>query len=257
VELIDAALGPNADTYVKAAPELRRRFAVDPLAADRLVSVGGSYAFGIRIDGVDGAPLGLAIARSGAAEREQGDLFFTDGSYAVAPEPLLDAGLKLGAYGAFGPDEAILTISKTARAALLGRGDRLTEEPVYRAAADCLGDVAAARMVPDRLLLSTELGVDLVAVGAGTGRDTLCLLGGEAERANEISATLERSLDPAARDPVTDEPLAGSIRASEVRRSSYEGVEIVRASLTPPAAEAPGFLFGAISRGSLVRMVGG
>jgi hypothetical protein len=256
-ELIDAALGPNADTYVKAAPELRRRFGIDPLAADRLVSVGGSYAFGIRIDGVDGAPLGLAIARSGARERAQGDLFLTDGTYAVAPDPLIDAGLKLGAYGAFGPDEAILTISRTSRAALLGRGDRLTEEPIYRAAADCLGDVAAVRMVPDRLLLSTELGVDLVAVGAGEGRDVLCLLGGDAARANEIAAALERSLDPAARDPVTGEPLIGSIRTTDVSRSSYDGVEVVRAALTPSAGEPPGFLFGTISRGSLVRMVGG
>src|ERR687888_17339 len=87
----------------EASPAVRTR----PLSAQRLVSVGGSYAFGLRLDAISGG----------------------------------------------------------ARASLLGRGGRLLGQPVYRAAAHCLGDVIAARVIPDKLLLSTELGVGLVAVG--------------------------------------------------------------------------------------------
>ena len=54
---MDLALGPNAGTVVEAAPRLRERFGLDPLAAERLVAIGGSYAFGLRIDGVDGGEL--------------------------------------------------------------------------------------------------------------------------------------------------------------------------------------------------------
>src|SRR5436189_3650157 len=57
-ELIGGALGPNARSVIEEAPRLRRRFGFDPLTAERLVSVGGSYAFGLRLDGLDGRQLG-------------------------------------------------------------------------------------------------------------------------------------------------------------------------------------------------------
>jgi len=47
--LMATALGPNAETAVEQAATLRRHFGFDPLAAERLVSIGGSYAFGLRL----------------------------------------------------------------------------------------------------------------------------------------------------------------------------------------------------------------
>jgi hypothetical protein len=41
----------------------------------------------------------------------------------------------------------------------------------------------------------------------------------------------------------------------EVGSSSYEGVEVVRTELTPVGG--PGFLFGAIARGSLLQLING
>jgi hypothetical protein len=258
--LIADALGPNAGSVIEVAPLLRRRFGFDPLSAKRLVSVGGSYAFGLRLDGVDGRRLGRVLTRASGRVRQAGQLELVNvGDWAVVPEPLLRAGVRgLGARDALGRALTVLAISARARAALLGRGDRLLEQPIYRAAADCLGDVVAARMIPDRLLLSTELGVDLVALGVdGNGGEVLCVLGGTAERAGEVAAALETSLASDAKEPRTGESMADLVSAVDVSSAPYEGVEVVRAELTVAAGQPPGFLFGAVSRGSLVELING
>jgi hypothetical protein len=257
--LMAAALGPNAESVIEAAPELRRRFGFDPLSARRLLSVGGSYAFGLRLEGVDGAGLRDALTRAGGSVRESGEVQLEDaGDYAEVPEPLLRSGvLGLGARDAFSGSLTVLAISELDRDRLLGRGDRLIDQPIYRAAADCLGDVFAARMIPDKLLLSTELGVDLVAVGIAREREVLCVLGGTPQRARAIAAALRASLAPDAREPRTGESMSRLVRAVEVRTSSYEDVEVVRAELRPAGARPSGFLFGAIARGSLVQLING
>lgn len=255
--LMAVAVAPNARSVVDAARVLRRRFQLDPLSARRLVSVGGSYAFGLRLDGVDGQGLRDALIGAGGHAKPSGDTELVDvGEYAEVPEPLLRSGvLGLGARDAFGPDFAVLAISLTARAALLGRGDRLIDQPIYRAAADCLGDVVAARMVPDKLLLSVETGVELVAVGSGRDGDVLCVLGGTADRASETAAALRVALAPEARDPRTGEPVSDLIEpGADVETSAYEGVVVVRAEVAPVAGRR-GFFFGTIARGSLVQMI--
>jgi hypothetical protein len=256
-ELIANALSPNAGSVVEAAPQLRRRFGFDPLSADRLVSVGGSYAFGLRLDGIDGRQLGRAVTRAGGRVRRSGEIELADiGGYAVVPEPLVRAGVHgLGARDAFGRALTVLAISARARATLLGEGDRLLDEPIYRAAADCLGDVVVARMVPDKHLISTELGVNLVAIGVDGEREVLCVLGGTAERAEDVAGNLETSLAPDAREPRTGESMADLVGAADVATSSYEGVEVVRAELTLAAEQSPGFLFATVARGSLVEMM--
>jgi hypothetical protein len=259
-ELIPDALAPNADTVVEAAARLRERFGFDPLAAERYVAVGGSYAFGLRLDGVDGRGLARALIAAGGRARDAGSLELIEiGDWAVVPEPLLSSGVNgLGAFDAFGPELAVLAISDRARAALLGDGGgRLLDEPTYAAAADCLGDVVAARMIPDKQLLSVEVGVDLVAVGVRPGGEVLCVLGGTPERAAAVATALETSLAPSARDPATGERFRGSIAGVAVSGETYNGVEVVRAELTPAPGSEPGFLFGTVARGSLVALING
>jgi hypothetical protein len=163
----------------------------------------------------------------------------------------------LGARDAFGPGLTVLAISVTARAALLGPGDRLIDEPDYRAAADCLGEMAAVRMVLERHLLSVEFGIDLVAVAVARGREVLCVLGGTVDQAERTTAALRASLAPSAREPRTGEPMGELVRAAEVQKRSYEGVEVVRAELRPAAGRPLGFLFATIARGSLVELISG
>jgi hypothetical protein len=255
-ELIARALGPNAQSVVEAAPALRRRFGLDPLAARRLVSVGGSYAFGLRLDGVDAAGMRSALARAGHSKPGNGVALVDVGGYAQVPDPLLSSGvLGLGARDAFGPDFAVLAISQSSRASLLGRNGRLIDQPIYRAAAHCLGDVVAARMIPDKLLLSVETGIELVAVGLERDREVLCVLGGTAERARRAEAGLRSSLAPGARDPRSGESMSRLVRDVRVEGSSYDGVQVVRVGLIPVGE--PDFFFGAISRGSLVQLING
>jgi hypothetical protein len=258
-DLVAEALGPNAATVIESAPALRRRFGFDPLAAERLVSVGGSYAFGLRLEGVDDARLRRSLMQAGGRARQAEGLELVDvGEYAVVPDPLLRADVNgLGARDAFGKDLTVLAISDTARASLIGRGDRLIDEPTYRAAAACLGDVVVTRMVPDRLLLSTDLGVDLVAIGVrADGHEVLCVLGGTAERADEVAANLDTALDPGAREPRGGGPIRESVAAADVAATgAYDGIEVVRAELTPAPGGSPGFLFGTVARGSLVEMI--
>jgi hypothetical protein len=258
-QVMSAALGPNAGTMIEEAARLRRQFGLDPLAAERLVSVGGSYAFGLRLEGVDGRRLARALVADGGRARQLGRLELIEiGDYAVVPEALLALGVRgLGAFDALGRDLAVLAISDNARSALLGRGDPLLDEPIYRAASDCLGDVVAARMIPDQHLLSIDVGVAQAAMGVKAGGEVLCVLGGSADRADEVASALENGLVPAARDPVSREPIGDSLTGVEVSRSTYDGVEVARAEGSVPAREQPGFFFGAIARGSLVSLING
>jgi hypothetical protein len=258
-EVSDALL-PNARTFVEVAPRLRRRFGFDPVSADRLVSVGGSYAFGLRVDGVDGNRLRRALIDAGGRAGRSGSVeLIKAGDYAVVPKPLLDAGVRgLGAFDAFGDRLSILAFSDRARATLLGEGDRLIDEPIYPAAADCLGDVVAARLVPDKQIVSTELGIQLVAAGVRReGQEVLCVLGGTAERADEVATSLEARLAPDALDPVSREPVGKSIEAFDVTRDSYDDIEVVRANVTLTPRETPGYLFGQISGASVVAWING
>jgi hypothetical protein len=256
--LMADALGPNAESVVEVGPTLERRFRFDPLSAERLVSVGGSYAFGLRADGIDGSSVRDALMRAGghAKENDEGVDLVDVGPYAQVPEPLLRSGVfGLGARDAFPTHSTVLAISANSRAALLGRGGRLIDQPIYRAAADCLGDVVAARMVPERLLLSVEVGIDLVAAGIQRDREVLCVLGGTQEGADRTAASLRRSLAPDARDPRTGDPLSELVEpGAEVETSTYEGTTVVRAEVTPVAGRR-GFFFGTIARGSLVQMI--
>jgi hypothetical protein len=259
-ERVSDALLPNARTVVEVAPRLRRRLGFDPLSAERLVSVGGSYAFGLRLDGVDGQGLRRALIDDGGRARRSGSLDLVQiGEYAVVPEPLLEAGVNgLGAFDALGDRLSVLAMSDRARATLLGEGERLIDEPIYPAAAECLGDVVAARMIPDKQIVSTELEVQLVAAGVlRQGREVLCVLGGTPERADEVVASLEAGLAHDVPDPGTGEAIGDAVESAAVTRHSYDGVEAVRAEVTLNPRERPGYLFGQISSAGVVALING
>ena len=259
-ELIADAIGPNAASVVESASELRRRFGLDPLRARRLISVGGSYAFGLRLDGLAAPRLQRALRDAGGRERGVGAAAGLDvGGYASVPGPLLRAGiLGLGARDAFGPESLILAISDTARAALLGEGGRLLDQPIYAAAAECLGEpVAAARLTPAKLLLSTELGFEQVAIGVAEDHGVICVLGYSQARADEFAATMRRSLALDAREPRTGRPISDYLSAATISTDERDGIAIVRAELTPAPGAEPGFAFDTVARGSLAGLITG
>jgi len=257
--LMAEALGPNAGSVVDAAARLQARFGLDPLAASRMVSIGGSYSFGLRLEGVDGRRLASRLLAEGGRRRGSGDYARIEiGEYGVVPDALRDVGVRgLGAFDALGPRLAAMAMSDRALASLLGESERLLDEALYRAAVRCLGGVAAARVVPDKLLVSTELGGELVAVGIEAEREVLCTAGGTPERAAEVANAFRTGLDPGSHDPITDEPIDRSVAAVEVEANEYEGIQTVRAELTLQPAEARGYVFGALERASVVGWING
>ena len=262
---LEAALAPNATSVLDASRPLTRRYGFDPRRARELISVGGSYAFGLRLDGVSAGRLARALAAEGARlRRAHGVTLLEVGGYASVPDPLLGVGVTgLGARDAFARERVVLAISEPSRAALLGEGGRLLEQPAYAAAADCLGDVVVARLVPAKLLQSTELGTDLVAVGVhrlepgGGEAEALCLIGSDAEEADRLAAALESSLAPDARDPFSGTRIGAALSSAQVERLDAEGLEVVRAELALRSGEPRGFVLRALAGGSLAAYLAG
>jgi hypothetical protein len=263
--LIGNALAPNAEAVYGASPVLARRFGFDPRRADRLVSVGGSYAFGLRADGLAAPQLERTLIRDGAEHRRQGGTTLLDAApYASVPQPLLDAGVRgLGARDAFTADTTVLAISDTARATLLGGAQLLVDNPTYAAAADCLGDVVAARVIPAKLVRSVELGVDLVALGierpppgGSFGHEVICTVGGSAEVADRSAQALREALAPGATDPITDDDVSDAVASADVQRLQARGLELVRGRIDLAAGREPGYVFEAYARGSVAAFLG-
>lgn len=262
---IGEALAPNAAAVYAASPALAKRFGFDPRRADRLVSVGGSYAFGLRTDGVAAPRLQRALSRDAADVRRDGGATLVDAApYASVPQPLLDAGVRgLGARDAFTADFTVLAISDTARATLLGGGQRLVDNPTYAAAADCLGDVVAARIIPAKLVRSAELGVDLIALGierptsgGSFGHEVICTVGSAADVADASADSLRNALGFGAADPITGEPVDRGVASADVQRLQARGLELVRGRVSLARGEEPGYVFSAYARGSVAAFLG-
>jgi hypothetical protein len=262
---IGEALAPNAAAVYAVSPALTRRFGFDPRRADRLISVGGSYAFGLRTDGVPAPRLLQVLSRDAAGVRRAGQATLVDAApYASVPKPLLDVGVRgLGARDAFASGFTVLAISDTARATLLGGGQRLIDNPTYAAAADCLGDVVAARIIPAKLVRSAELGVDLVvlgverpAPGGAFGHEVICTVGSSAAIADSSASSLEEALAPGAADPITGDTVSDAVAAADVRRLQARGLELVRGRIALAPGQQPGYVFDAYARGSVAAFLG-
>ena len=249
------ALGPNGSDVYDAGAALERIAGFDPRRADQLVSVGGSYAFGLRLEGVEPGRLESLLRRAGGTERtEDGTALIDVGDPFAVPSTLIPAGrIGLGARDAIGPSELILAASDTGRDALLGGAPALLANPNYEAASSCLGDVVAARLIPAKLLGSTDLGASLVAVAIDSVRpaspEVLCLVGVDPALASERAVAVGEALAGDARDPITRRPMSTWLAAAHAEPFDGDGVSAVRVELEPATRE--GFVLDAFGRGTL------
>jgi hypothetical protein len=127
--------------------EIRAKTGLDPTAARQLLSVGGSYAFGVRIDGVSPGSLERLYERAGATRASLEH--WTTFDLGNQPRAALGTRLEvLGGYGsraALANEGVILARYDLARRALAGGGSSPLTDPGLSLAARCLGDVVAAR----------------------------------------------------------------------------------------------------------------
>jgi hypothetical protein len=261
-------LGPVADEALEAGAGLRR-VGLEARPASAVISIGGSYAFGVRVDGVDGQRLARTLDRAGAVASHSGDWTLYDiGDQGDTPRPLQEAGmLGLGARSATSDRQVVIASNGDARASLIGEGTPYSGDASFALAASCLGDVVAARILPaGRFLRSAEIGADLLAMGVerdgsaasadGPTHEVLCAIGDSAEGADRDAAALRRSLEPTARDLLTDQRIGDLIASSSITRVSAGDLEGTRVRLELARSTPPGFLFDTLTRGSLAAYLG-
>jgi hypothetical protein len=255
------ALGPGGEDLIRdrlAVSEL----GIDPRRTDRLLSLSGSYVFGIRMDGIEPALAARALERAGARAQPSGEWTDLDLG-APASRPLGSEVEQLGALAAraaVSSDSLVISRTDDVRADLEGAGTPVSEAPAARAAATCLGEVDAARIVPDNFTHLPNVGPDVLAFGVERDRNSttevFCAIDASATEIDAAESALRDAFAPGSRDAVTGEDLSEVVADIDVERLDADGVEVARARLELTPEAEPGFLFGAFVRGSLVTYLG-
>lgn len=256
------ALGPGADDLIMngtAGSSAR----IDPAKTDRIVSISGSYAFGIRFDGADGSRLASRLGRLGARHRPEGPWTFFDlGSERSRPVGSdLEAVGSLVARTAISPSSVILARSRTARIDLTGAGLPVTTSAELTAATDCLGPVVVARVLLNNFTYLPNIGPDVLALGVryepdGTVHEVFCAVDPAEAEADAAAAGMRRAFGRGGTATVDDRPIGDLIAGAHVDISSVSGFGVARANLTRQPGQRPGLLFSAGLTGELLTYEG-
>lgn len=259
---IAGALGPGGGDLLTERAAIERRTGVDPLDTQELLSVAASFTTGVRLDGVRVAEVEQALRAAEPRGARDGWRLFDTGTTGTIP-----LGTKLAAFGALGARLAVregsLIVARTdqARSNLLEVGHHPLDDPSVRLALACLGDVSAARIVPNNFTHLPNTGAELLAFGvrrsaAADAPEALCVIDPSEEEIEAHAGAMREALAPGARDAVTDEPIAELLGDVEVDTLEGEDVHGARAVVTALGDGPPGFLFGAFDRGSLLTYIG-
>lgn len=256
------ALGPGGDQLV-LQPDSTTGLGVRLADARRLVSLSGSYVFGVRADGVETEAPDDALREAGARPAE-GAAWTRFNLGPPATRPLggeLESVGALVSRTALRDDSLVLARTDEVRADLEGDGTRASEAPAARASATCLGEVDAARIVPDNFTHLPNVGPDVMAFGVeaaegGTRREVLCAIDESADEIEKAEAGMREAFEPGAVDAATGERISSLIAGAEIERLDLDGLEVARARLELSPTNEPGFLFGAFVRGSIVTYFG-
>ena len=260
---IAGALGPGGGDLLAERVGVGDRAGIDLLAADEAISVAASYTTGARFDGIDGQGLERLLERSAQRRRTRGQWT----AYDAGAEGSVPLGSELEVFGALGSrtalraDGLILARSERARSNLRGSGESPLDDPAVRLAVACLGEVSAARIVPNNFTHLPNTGAELLAFGvrsspAAAPREVLCAVDPSEEEIEAHAAAMRESLAASSVDAVTDEAIGGLLADVSVETLSSGNVFAARAELSPLAEDGPGFLFGAFDRGSLLTYIG-
>lgn len=254
------ALGPGLEDLLRRPARLSS-VGIDIADARDATSVAASYAYGVRLDGARADRLARLLRAAGATTDSAGEWTNFDlGEEWEAPlegplAPLEDYAARV----AIAPDAVILSRVARVREALQDTGASPLEVPMNRLAAECLGDVDSARTLLGSFTHNPFASPELIAVGVRRGdppHEVLCALGQEPEQARAWERSLVASFAPSASEPLTGEPISRSVAAADVDGFERDGLGAARAELELASGEPPGFLYGALVRGSVLPYVG-
>lgn len=252
-------LGPGGDDAFEEGDALEEALGLDPFGASRAVSLGGSYTFGVRLDGVatGEAAQRLRASRNEAPAPEPWTLYDVGRERSV-PARLADSGLgPRAARVALDPGRAVFASIDRARGQLMSTGRSLLDDPATSLAADCLGDAVSARIVPGRLVIARDVGAELVAAGIlADGRERACFAGSPGAPLLRDPSRLERAFDLERRDPVTRRPIGDEVAAVGVELLSADEAAAARVELTLAPDTRPGHVLRSLNTGALVAYVG-
>jgi len=255
------ALGPGAREVVER-PSAVARSGVDPLEADSLISAATSYTLALRLDGVDSKPAEAAFAAAGAKRSRAGEWTNYDlgAEWAVPDDPALEPLGSLGARPAVKPGSILLARSPLARGEMEKSEPPAIDAGEVAVAAECLGDVLAARLVLNNHTHLPNSGPELLAFGvsaspADLGREVLCAVG-DPDPVGRAAESLGGAFASDARDGVSGEPMGELVAGSELDTYDAGGLAVARVVLDRASGTEPGFLFGAFDRGSMLTYLG-
>jgi hypothetical protein len=255
------ALGPGARGLAEDAEGLGRT-GVDLLDADTLISTASSYTLALRLDGLDPRRAEAAFAGARAKRMPAGEWtnFDLGPDWAIPDDPRLAPLGSLAARTGVRDGQVLLARSSLARETMERADPPATDSGAIAAAASCLGDVLAARLVLNNHTHLPNSGPDLLAFGVAAdppdrSREVLCLVG-EPRRVDAAVGPLERAFAPSARDGVSGEAMGDLVQDAGTETSEEGGQSVARVVITRAPGTGPGFLFGAFDRGSLLTYMG-
>ncbi|MDQ2676561.1 MAG: hypothetical protein M3Y34_07100 [Actinomycetota bacterium] len=259
LEAIAGALGPGGDDFLAEARPGLARLGFDPGNASQIVSLNGSYTFGLRVDGVSTRRLGSEL---GAPAAEAGDWDLYDlAEFGTAPQGRLGRLTSAtGAYVALSERAAAFARSAGNRSNLFEVEEPAAQADVLKFAAECLGEVSAARVLPNNFNYLPKLGPRFAALGvrplARQQVEVLCGIEESSEDIEAYAAELQERLAPGALEPTLGKRMGALIDDVEIDTVEGDGYHAARAVVTLAEREEPGFVFRSFNRGSLVTFFG-
>ena len=254
------ALGPGGgDLFDELRPKLVQ-LGADPYEAERAVSINASFTFGVRLDGVDPTGIGEIAAADGQPQPTEADGWdrYDLAERGVLPDSeLAKAADALSSHVAVADDAVVLSRATHARTDLTVPASPGDETPSLALASECLGDVAAARVVPNNFTYVSGIGPDLfvmgmrAATGTGPGEEILCGVDTDASEVERSATALERQLDPRAIDPTTEAPVGEVFESAQVDTLERDDVHAARAVVTLAEGAEPGAVFRGFDVGSV------
>jgi len=254
------ALGPGGDDFlVEARPGLRG-LGFDPGLADQILSLNGSYTFGVRVDGVPARSLASELGDPARSTGEW-DLYDLAGFGTSPDAPLGEFTSSTGAYVAVSENSVAFARSDQNRSNLFEVQSPASQADALAFAADCLGDVSAARVLPHNFNYLPKLGPKFAALGVRPldgerVEEVMCGISESADEMEKYVSELESRLAPDAVEPTTGAPIGDVIEAVSVDTVERDGYYAARAEITLADDEPPGFVFRSFNRGSLVTFFG-
>lgn len=254
------ALGPGGgDLFNEFQPNLAK-LGADPHGADVALSVHGSFAFGVRLDGVDPRQIAEIAAADGVeveAEAEGWERYDLAERGVLPDSELREAADALSSHVGIADDAVVLARATQARLDLTLPARPGDESPSLALAAECLGDVAAARIVPNNFTYISGIGPDLFVMGmraptaTGPGEEVLCGVDEDAGDIERYAEAMEKQLDPNAIDVTTSEPVGEDFASVEVDTLEGDRNYASRAVLTMAEGAEPGAVFRGFDVGSV------